>query len=235
MFESIVVFFKLHGAVLLEGTGATIVMTTVSTVIAYLIGIPLAVGVKLCAEGEQGAQEDEGGSRTLRFKAASLVLGWIIDVGRSIPFIILMVILIPFTRLLVGTSLGVAGAIVPLTIGAIPFVARLVENSLSEVPPGCIEAAQAFGANTFQIVMKVYLKESLPSLIRGAAITYIALVGYSAIAGAIGAGGLGDIAIRFGYYRYQDDVLLVTLVIIIVLVALVQGIGSLIARKIDKR
>jgi D-methionine transport system permease protein len=129
----------------------------------------------------------------------------------------------------------VTGAIVPLSVGAIPFVARMVESSLSEVSPGRIEAAQAFGANTFQIIVKVWLRESLPSLIRGVAIAAITLIGYSAMAGAVGAGGLGDIAIRYGYYRYQDDIMLVTIVILIVLVQLVQSMCDIFARRIDKR
>lgn len=224
MFEFLATFFEDYGDLLLEGTIDTLLMVTISAVLAYVIGIPLAVITKLT---------EPGGLRQQR--AVNAVLGWIINMGRSIPYIILMVALIPLSRLIVGTSLGVVGAIVPLTIGAAPFVARMVEGSFSEIVPGRIEAAQAFGASTFQIVYKVYLKESLPSLVRGVAIVYITLIGYSAIAGALGAGGLGDIAIRFGYYRYQDDVMIATVIIMLVLVQLVQSACDLIARQIDKR
>ncbi len=163
------------------------------------------------------------------------VLGWIINIGRSIPFIILLVALIPLTRILVGTSLGVAGAVVPLIFAAAPFVGRMVEQSIAEVDGDLIEAAQSFGASAWQIVYKVFLKESLPSLVRGASITFITLFGYSAMAGTVGAGGLGDIAIRYGYQRYQDDVMIVAVILCIILVQVVQSVGSLIARRIDKR
>jgi D-methionine transport system permease protein len=219
-----VAFFNQYGSLLLEGTVATLIMVFVSTAVAYVFGIIIAVVVKITAPGSLKPQP-----------VINAIMGWIINIGRSIPFIILMVVLIPFTRFVVGTSLGTPGAIVPLTVGAIPFVARMVESSFSEVSPGCLEAAQAFGANTFQIIYKVFLKESLPSLIRGATITIITLIGYSAMAGAVGAGGLGDVAIRFGYYRYQADVLVATVIIIIVMVQLIQSISDVIARKIDKR
>ncbi|GHT79553.1 methionine ABC transporter permease [Actinomycetota bacterium] len=217
-------FFTQYGDLLAEGTAGTLIMVTVSTLIAYLFGTLIAVVTTITSPGSLKPQP-----------VINAVLGWIINMGRSIPFIILMVVLIPFTRIIVGTSLGVPGAIVPLTIGAIPFVARMVESSFSEILPGCIEAAQAFGANTLQIIYKVFFRESLPSLIRGATITYITLIGYSAMAGAVGAGGLGDIAIRFGYYRYQTDVLIATVIIIVVLVQVIQSVADLIARKIDKR
>ena len=163
------------------------------------------------------------------------VLGWIINIGRSIPFVILLVAIIPFTRLIVGTSLGVPGAIVPLVVSAAPFVARIVEQSIAEVDPSLVEAAQSFGASSFQIVYKVLLKEALPSIVRGVAITFVNLFGYSAMAGVIGGGGLGDIAIRYGYYRYDTGVMLVTLVFIVAIVQLLQGMGNLAARKIDHR
>ena len=163
------------------------------------------------------------------------VLGWIVNIGRSIPFIILLVAIIPFTRFIVGTSLGVPGAIVPLVVTAAPFVARMVEQSLEEVDAGLVEAAQSFGASTWQIVTKVYLRESLPSLIRGVSITFVTLFGYSAMAGTVGAGGLGDIAIRYGYQRYQTDVMLAAVVLCVVLVQVFQTAGDVIARKIDRR
>ncbi|MDR3052941.1 MAG: ABC transporter permease [Coriobacteriales bacterium] len=224
MFDAIASFFAEYGDLFIGGTFATLAMTAVPTLIAYAIGIPIAMVFTITSPGSLKPQP-----------VLNAVLGWIINMGRSIPYIILMVSLIPVSRLLVGTSMGVLGAIVPLTISAIPFVARMVENSFSETSPGLVEAAQAFGANTVQIITKVHLKESLPSLVRGAAVTFICLIGYSSIAGALGAGGLGDIAIRFGYYRYQDEIMLVTILIIIILVQLVQSISDIVARKIDKR
>lgn len=217
-------FLNQYGALLAQGTVDSLVMTVVSTLFAYVIGIPLGVLVTVTAPG---------GLRPHR--AVNSVLGWIVNVGRSIPFIILLVALIPFTRFVVGTSLGVPGAIVPLTVAAIPFVARMVEQSLAEVDGGLVEAAHSFGASVMQIVTKVFLRESLPSLVRGASITFITLFGYSAIAGTVGAGGLGDIAIRYGYYRFQGDVMVVSVVLCIVLVQAVQMLGDWIARKVDKR
>ena len=167
--------------------------------------------------------------------AFNAVLGWIVNIGRSIPFIILLVALIPFTRLVVGTSLGVPGAIVPLVVAAAPFVGRMVEQSLAEVNAGLVEAAQSFGASTWQIVTKVFLWESLPSLIRGFSITLITLLGYSAMAGTVGAGGLGDIAIRYGYQRYETEIMIATIIILIILVQIVQSACDASARKVDKK
>ena len=143
--------------------------------------------------------------------------------------------IIPFTRFVVGTSLGVPGAIVPLVVAAAPFVGRMVEQSLAEVDSGLVEAAHSFGASTWQVVTKVLLRESLPSLVRGASITFVTLFGYAAIAGTVGAGGLGDIAIRYGYQRFQGDVMIVSVVLCVVLVQVVQTLGDVIARKVDKR
>ena len=217
-------FFDKYGALLAQGTLDTLVMTIASCLFAYLIGMPLGIWFSVTAPG---------GLRPNR--AVNTVLGWVINIGRSIPFIILLVAIIPFTRLVVGTSLGVAGAVVPLTVAAAPFVARIVEQSLAEVDKGLIEAAHSFGASNFQIVTKVMLKESLPSLVRGAAITFVNLFGYSAMAGTVGAGGLGDIAIRYGYQRFQGDVMLVAVVLCVVLVQVFQTLGDLLARAIDKR
>lgn len=217
-------FIATYGALLVQGTWDTILMTLVSTVLAYLFGIPLGVLVVITAPNSLKPH-----------RALNTVLGWLVNIGRSIPFIILLVALIPVTKFIVGTSLGVPGAIVPLVFAATPFVARMIEQSLQEVDAGVIEAAQSFGASSFQIIWKVLLHEALPSIIRGASITFITLFGYSAMAGCIGAGGLGDIAIRYGYYRYQDDVMIVTIILLIVLVQLVQSIGDLVARKVDKR
>lgn len=217
-------FFDTYGLLLAQGTWDTIVMTFVSTLFAYIIGIPLGVLVTITAP--QGLKPHP---------IFNAVLGWVLNIGRSIPFIILLVALIPVTRILVGTSLGVAGAIVPLVFAASPFVGRMVEQSLAEVDSGLVEAAQSFGASTTAIVFKVLLRESVPSLIRGASITFITLFGYSAMAGTVGAGGLGDIAIRYGYQRYQDDVMVAAVILCIILVQIVQSIGDVTARKIDKR
>ena len=217
-------FFDKYGALLLQGTTDTLIMTIASCVFAYVIGLPLGIWF---------AVTTPGGLRPNR--AVNTVLGWIINIGRSIPFIILLVAIIPFTRLVVGTSLGVPGAIVPLTVAAAPFVARIVEQSLAEVDKDLIEAAHSFGASNVQIVVKVMLKESLPSLVRGVAITFVNLFGYSAMAGTVGAGGLGDIAIRYGYQRFQGDVMLAAVILCIVLVQVFQSLGDWLARSIDKR
>ena len=223
--EYLQIFFEQYGELLLQGTWDTIVMTLVSTVFAYIIGIPLGVAVVL-TDPKKGL---------LPHRAINAVLGWIINIGRSIPFIILLVAIIPFTRLVVGTSLGVPGAIVPLVVSAAPFVGRMVEQSLAEVDASLIEAAQSFGATVWQIVIKVYLMESLPSLIRGFSITLITLLGYSAMAGTVGAGGLGDIAIRYGYPRYMVDMMIATIVILIVVVQVIQSVCDFAARKVDKK
>ena len=209
-------FISQYGALFAQGTVDTLVMTLASTLFAYLIGVPL--GVLLVITAKDGLKPQRA-----------------LNIGRSIPFIILLVAIIPFTRLVVGTSLGVPGAIVPLTVAAIPFVGRMVEQSLAEVDGGLVEAAQSFGANTWQIVCKVMLRESLPSLVRGASITVITLFGYTAMAGAVGAGGIGDIAIRYGYQRYLGDVMIASIVLCIVLVQVFQSIGDLVARLVDKR
>ena len=222
--EAITSFVDQYGALMAQGTWDTVVMTVLSTAFAYVIGIPLGVLLILTAPGGLHPH-----------RVFNSVLGWLVNIGRSIPFIILIVFMIPMTRAIVGTSLGVAAAIVPLTVAAAPFVARMVEQSLAEVDAGLIEAAQSFGASVWQIVVKVFLRESLPSLIRGVSITFITLFGYSAMAGTVGAGGIGDIAIRYGYQRYQDDVMVVAIVLCIVVVQLAQSLANVIARKIDHR
>ncbi len=217
-------FFAQYGDLLLQEAWNTILMTVISTFFAYVIGLPL--GVALVVTSPKGLRPH---------RVVNAILGWIVNIGRSFPFIILLVVIIPFTRLLVGTSLGVAGAIVPLTVSAAPFVGRMVEQSLSEVDAGLIEAAQSFGASTWQIVWKVYLREGVSSLIRGVSIAYITIFGYAAMAGAVGAGGLGDLAIRYGYQRYIGSVMVAAVVICIIWVQLFQSIGDYAARKIDKR
>lgn len=222
MLETVTQFIDNYGDLLIEGVQDTLVMTSVATLLAYAIGLP--IGVLLIISDKKGICPNA---------TLSAVIGWIVNIVRSVPFIILLVALIPFTRLLVGTSLGVPGAIVPLVITAAPFVARIVEQSLAEVDGSLIEAAQSFGASKLQIVCKVLLWEALPSLIRGAALTFITLFGFSAMAGTVGAGGLGDIAIRYGYQRYQYDVMAVAVVLCIILVQIVQTLGDVIARAIN--
>lgn len=217
-------FFAQYGNLFLQGTVDTLIMTCVATILAYVIGIPL--GILLVVTSPNGLRPN---------RIISTIVGWIVNIGRSVPFIILLVALIPFTRFIVGTSLGVPGAVVPLVVTAAPFAARMVEQSLEETDSGLVEAAQSFGASTWQIVWKVYLKETLPSLVRGAAITFVTLFGYSAMAGTVGAGGLGDIAIRYGYQRFQTDVMVFAVLLCVVLVIVFQAIGDVTARKIDKR
>ncbi len=209
---------------LITGFWQTVGMTFVSALIAALIGIPLGVVLLITSKGH-----------ILENKGFNRVLSVIVNATRSIPFIILMVAIIPFTRLVVGTSIGTVAACVPLTIAAIPFLARLVETSLREINFGIIEAAQAMGASPLQIVYKVLLPEALPTIIDNLTVLLVNLISFSAMAGAIGGGGLGDIAIRYGYQRFQADVMLVTIVILIVMVQLVQSSGEFLARTVNKR
>ena len=211
-------------SMLMEGAGETLYMTFVSALFAYVLGLPLGVALIIT---------DQNGLRPM--KPLNTVLGWIVNIGRSIPFVILMLAIAPFTRLIVGKAFGTTATIVPLVIAAAPFVARMVEQSLSEIDHGVVEAARTMGASTFQIVWKVLLPESVPSLIRGVAVTVITLVGYSAMAGALGGGGLGDIAVRYGMHRYQYDVMMLTLVLIIIIVQVIQVIFDIVAKRIDKR
>ena len=222
--NEIQLFCNKYGALLAQGTIDSIVMTGIATLIAGIIGLVLGVILVICAPG---------GLKSNRVVYTSV--GWIVNLVRSVPFIILLVAIIPFTRLIAGTSLGVPGALVPLTITAAPFVARVVEQSLTEVDARLVEAAQSFGASSLQIITKVYIHESLPSLVRGLSLTFITLFGFSAIAGAVGAGGLGDIAIRYGYQRYQTDVMLVAVVLCVIIVEVFQALGDIIARGIDHR
>ena len=222
--ESIASFLDQYGALMAQGAADSVVMTALSTAFAYALGIPLGVLLVLTAPGGLHPH-----------RVLNAVVGWLVNIGRSIPFIILIVFMIPATRAIVGTSLGVAAAIVPLSAAAVPFVARMVEQSLSEVDEGLVEAASSFGASTAQTVFKVLLAESAPSLIRGLSITFITLFGFVAMAGTVGAGGLGDIAIRYGYQRYQDDVMIAAIVLCIVIVQLAQSLASAAARRTDHR
>ncbi len=209
---------------LVQGVGETLYMTLVSTFFAYLIGIVL--GIVLVTSAKEGIRPCSG-----LYK----VLDVIVNITRSIPFLILLIAVIPFTRFVVGTSIGSTAAIVPLVLSAAPFVARLVESSIKEVDGGVIEAAQSMGASSLQIIWKVMLPEAKPSLIVGAAIATTTILSYSAMAGIVGGGGLGDIAIRFGLYRYQYDIMLVTVILLVVVVQILQEIGMRTARINDKR
>jgi D-methionine transport system permease protein len=209
---------------LVEALGETLYMVAVSSLVAALLGIPL--GVILVISGKGHIKEN------LVFNQS---LGAIVNAARSTPFIILMVAIIPVTRIIAGTSIGTNAAIVPLSIAAIPFVARIVESALKEVDAGLVEAAQAMGASPAQIILKVLIPEAMPSIVLGLTLTIISLIGYSAMAGAIGGGGLGDLAIRYGYQRFRGDVMLATVVILIALVQMVQSSGDYFAHKLNKR
>jgi D-methionine transport system permease protein len=176
---------------------------------------------------------EEGGIKP--FKALNLVLNIVVNITRSIPFLILLIAVIPFTRLITGTSIGSTATIVPLVLAAAPFIARLVESSLKEVDQGIVEASLSMGASPMQIVTKVLIPEAKPSLLMGAAIAVTTILGYSAMAGIVGGGGLGDIAIRFGYYRYETGVMIVTVVLLVIIVQFFQEVGMRIAQKSDKR
>lgn len=198
-------------------------MVVASTVLASLIGIPLGIILTVTRNGH-----------ILPNAVINSVLGVIVNATRSTPFIILMVAIIPLTRMLVGSSIGTTAAIVPLTISAAPFIARVIESSLLEIDHGVIEAAQSMGASPMQIIYKVLLPESLHSIVLGITLAVIALIGYSAMAGVLGGGGLGDLAIRYGYQRFQPDVMIVTVVILILMVQLIQFIGDTLSKKLNK-
>jgi len=210
-------------SLLWTGTLETLYMTFFSTLFAYIVGLPL--GVVLVITARDGIRP---------MPALNAVIGWIVNVGRSIPFVILMVAIIPFTRAIVGTVVGNTAAIVPLVVAAAPFVARLVESSLKEVDRGIVEASISMGATNFQIIWKVLLAEAIPSLIRGLSIATITILSYTAMAGAVGADGLGKLAISYGRNRWQTDILVSTVILLIVLVQVIQTILNLIARAVDK-
>lgn len=209
---------------ILEATLDTLYMVAVSGLIAALLGVPLGVLLYVTRPGQILAQPP-----------LNRALGIVTNIGRSVPFIILMVAIIPFTRLIVGSSIGTNAAMVPLTIAAIPFVARLVEGALNEVPPGLIEAAQSMGATPYQIVTKVLLPEARGGIITGLTITLVTLISYSAMAGAVGGGGLGDLGIRYGYNRFDPMIMLITVVILVVLVQGFQSLGDHLVRKADHK
>ncbi|HCK19288.1 MULTISPECIES: methionine ABC transporter permease [Thalassospira] len=216
--------FSTLAPILLQATWETIYMVAVSLSIATLFGLPLGVLLATSGRGEL--------FEALWFQR---VFGPLVNATRSVPFIILAVAIIPFTRFVVGTSIGTSAAIVPLTVAAIPFIARIIEGAMREVDGGLIEAAQAMGARPVQVVTKVLLPEALPGIIHGLTLTAVTLIGYSAMVGAVGAGGLGDLGIRYGYQRFRPDVMAAVVITLIVVVQAVQSFGDYLARKADKR
>ena len=207
-----------------RATVDTLLMLGGSLVLTVILGVPLGGLLYLSGKG-----------RLAEHPVLNAVLSLIVNVLRSLPFIILLIVMLPVTVLLVGTSLGVAGAIPPLVVGAAPFYARLVETALREVDKGVVEATQAMGGSTFQIVTRALLPEAMPGIIAGATVTAIALVSYTAMAGVVGAGGLGDLAVRFGYQRFQTDVMVVTVVLLLILVQILQMIGDRLVAKVSHR
>lgn len=207
-----------------KALGETIYMVVVSMAIATAIGVPLGVLLHTTAKGQ-----------ILENVAINQTVGSVVNAVRSIPFIILMVAIIPLTRFIVGSAIGTTAAIVPLVIASIPFIGRQVETSLKEVPAGLVEAAQSMGATPFQIISKVLLPEAMPGIVSQLTTVIIALVGESAMAGAIGGGGLGDLAIRYGYQRFRPEVMIATVVVLIILVQAVQFAGNTLAKRLDKR
>lgn len=210
--------------IILKGTWETIIMTFVSGYFSFLIGLPIGIALFITRKGQLRDS-----------KTTNRIIAFVVNIFRAIPFIILIVWMIPFTRMIVGTSIGVEAAIVPLSIGAAPFVARMVENSLLEVPQGLIEASRAMGATPYQIITKVLIPEALPSLINNATIILITLVGYSAMGGAVGAGGLGQVGYQYGYVGYDTNVMNTVLVLLILIVFIIQTMGNYISKKVDHR
>ena len=209
---------------IITGIGQTLYMTILSTVVGYVFGLPL--GVMLAVSDKDGLRPN---------KAVYKVLDVISNIIRSIPFLILLILIIPLTRIIVGQSYGSSATVVPLVVAAIPFIGRMVESSIKEVDAGVVEAARSMGASDLRIIVKVLLLESRTSLITGATIAIGTILGYSAMAGSVGGGGLGDIAIRYGYYRYESQIMIVTVILLVVLVKVFQSIGMIIASKLDKR
>lgn len=209
---------------LTQATGETVQMVFWSALLTLVLGLPLGVFLVTTDRGSLTPAP-----------AVKAVLGGIVNVGRSLPFIVLMVAILPFTRLVTGTTIGTVAAIVPLTLGAVPFYARLVETALRGVEREVVEAAQAMGAGRARVVGRVMLPEALPGLVAGLTVTVVALIGYSAMAGAIGGGGLGDLAIRYGYQRFDTAVMVVTVVLLVVVVQVIQSLGDLLARRLSHR
>ena len=211
-------------AMMAEGTGATLYMTLMSTLFGYILGLPM--GIILVVTAPKGLRPNQVVYR---------ILDVIVNITRSIPFLILMILIMPFTRILVGKTYGTTATIVPLALAAAPFIARMVESSLLEVDHGVIEAAQSMGASLWTIIWKVLLAEARTSLIVGATIALGTILGYSAMAGTIGGGGLGEIAMRYGYYRYQADIMIIAVVLLVLLVQILQVVGMILSKKLDRR
>ncbi len=211
-------------SMLFENTLITLYMTVASTLIAYVIGLPM--GILLVLSAKDGLRPN-----AVLYKALDVI----VNLLRSIPFLILLVLVIPLTRAIVGKSYGPTATIVPLTIAAAPFIARLVESSLREVDPGVVEAAKSMGADNFNIVTKVLIPEARTALITDATVALVTILGYSAMAGTVGGGGLGDIAIQYGYYRYQTDIMFATVILLVLLVQILQWAGMRLARALDRR
>lgn len=214
-------FLSFFTDILIEALGQTIYMVGISTILATLIGFILAIILVVTDEG--GLQPN---------KIINSILGFIVNTLRSFPFIILVVAIIPLTRAIVGKSIGETAALVPLTIGSAPFIARVIEGALKEVDKGLIEAAKSFGASNFQIIFKVMVKEAMPSIISGIILSIISIIGYSAMAGAVGAGGVGAVALTYGYQRFDNAVMIYTVITLIIIVQLLQVAGNLAYRKL---
>lgn len=213
-------------SMILVGIGESLYMVFISSVVSYVIGIPLGLILVVA---------DKDGIAPCPIPFLHKFLGLVINLLRSVPFIILLIMVLPFTRLVVGTTLGAKAVIVPLVISAAPYIARMVESSFREVDAGVIEAAKSMGASTFQIIWKVLLPEAKPALLVGAAISVTTILGYSAMAGFVGGGGLGAIAINYGYYRYQVDIMLVTVALLVIIVQIIQETGMGLSKFLDKR
>lgn len=216
--------FSQLAALLWKGSLETLYMVLVSMIVSYIVGIPL--GVLLFVTDKNGI---------CRCKPVNVILGVLVNLTRSIPFIILLIAILPFTRWIIGTTIGINATVVPLIAAAIPFIARMVESSLKEVDQGVIEAAQAMGSSPFQIIVKVLLPEAKPSLMVGCTIAFATILGYSAMAGFTGGGGLGAIAINYGYYRYKVNIMWATVFVLVVIVQVFQELGMFIVNKTDKR
>ncbi|MEG2999925.1 MAG: methionine ABC transporter permease [Comamonas sp.] len=221
MFEN---FSEMMIELFIDSLWETLIMVGISGILGGLIGIPLGVFLRLT---------DKGG--VLQNQALNSTVGWIVNAVRSTPFIILLVAIIPFTRFITGSSIGTWAAVVPLTIASAPFIARLVETALREVDGGLVEAAQSMGASTSQIVWKVLLPEAMPGIVAGLTISFVSLTGYSAMAGAIGGGGLGDLGIRYGYQRFLPDIMLAVVIILIFFVQAIQSLGDWVVRRISHK
>lgn len=209
---------------LLKSLAETLYMLSVSAIIAAVIGIPLGILLVVTEK-----------NNILSCPMINKPLAFVINMIRSIPFIILMVAIIPLTRIIAGTSIGTTAAIVPLTLAAIPYTARMVETSIREIPSGLIEAAESMGASPLQIIYKVLISEALPAVIQNMTVVIVSLIGSSAMAGTIGGGGLGDLAIRYGYQRFQADMMIATIVVLIVIVQVIQWVGNNLSKKTNKK